>query len=77
MKKTTLAALVTIFIFSLVFAAVKHHPVAATAPKKVCCKSTCPKQKAIEEKKSNSGLIFWDTYSGQLLNIQAISPFLH
>lgn len=75
MKKKTLTALATVLVISLVFAAVKHHAVAA-ASKNTSCKASCPQQKAVEEKKANSGLIFWDTYSGQLLNIQAISPLI-
>lgn len=78
MKKKTLAALATVLAFTLVFAAVKHRPAAIDTPSKnETCKAACPQQKAVEDKKSNSGLIFWDTYAGQLLNIQAVSPVYH
>ena len=72
MKKITLAALMTVAIGSLVLTAVKTKPVVAPAQKD-CCKATCPQQKTTEEKKANSGLIFWDTYSSQLLQVQPVS----
>ena len=68
-----MTVLVTVTAFSLVMvAAVKHHPVTPPSQKD-CCKATCPKQKATDEKKPNTGLIFWDTYSTQLLQIQGVS----
>lgn len=68
MKKMTLAILIGITIFSLVLTAVKTRPVNTnTIDKKDCCKASCPQQKPAEEKKGNTGLIFWDTYSSQLL----------
>jgi hypothetical protein len=75
MKKKPLTSLVTLVVFTLVITAVKHHPV-STPVKTGTCKAACPKQKATEDKKSNSGLIFWDTYAGQLLNIQVVSSLL-
>ncbi|RTL58498.1 MAG: hypothetical protein EKK37_09185 [Sphingobacteriales bacterium] len=72
MKKLTLTALTTVAILSLLLTAVKTKPVAAPATKD-CCKANCPKQQPAEEKKPNSGLIFWDNYSGQLLQIQALN----
>ena len=71
MKKLTLTALMTITLLSLVLTAVKTKPV-ATQPAKECCKTACPSQKATEEKKANTGLIFWDTYSTQLLQVQSV-----
>ncbi len=70
MKKLTLTALMTIAVLLLVLTAVKTKPAAAPASKN-CCKANCTKQQSTEEKKANSGLIFWDSYSGQLLQVQA------
>ncbi|MBI1782079.1 MAG: hypothetical protein HYR66_12035 [Sphingobacteriales bacterium] len=72
MKKLTLTALMTVVVLSLVLTAVKTKPIAALATKD-CCKASCPKQQSTEEKKSNSGLIFWDSYSSQLLQIQPVT----
>lgn len=74
MKKMTYATLLTLFIVCLIFTAVKTKPVTTVTPAvRECCEATCPGQKADEEKKATSGLIFWDTYSGQLLQIQPFS----
>jgi hypothetical protein len=73
MKKMTFTALIAVAVFSLILTAVKTKPAPPVPQKEESCKVTCPKQKPVEEKKSNSGLIFWDTYSSQLLQIQPVS----
>jgi hypothetical protein len=73
MKKLTLTALITVAVLSLVLTAVKTKPVTAAPATKDCCKASCPKQQSTEEKKSNSGLIFWDSYSSQLLQVQPLT----
>ena len=66
MKKMSLAALMIITIVTLVLTAVKNRP-APAINKKDSCRASSPQQKPAEDKKGNTGLIFWDTYSGQLL----------
>jgi hypothetical protein len=72
MKKKTIFLLVGVTALAIASVAIIKNLSAFTADVKECCQSSCVPATNTEEKKTHTGLIFWDSYSTQLLQLQGV-----